>query len=47
MSLLGPASNSTNGGTTHYTNPLEKTSKRHMALELKPYVLDWDNGDLN
>ena len=35
------------GGTTHFTNPLEKTSKRHLALELKPYELDWDNGELN
>jgi hypothetical protein len=43
---MGTGSN-TAGGTTHYTNPLEKTSKRHLALELKPYELDWDDGELN
>ena len=37
----------TTGGTTNFTNPLEKTSKRHLALELKPYELDWDDGELN
>jgi hypothetical protein len=32
---------------TNYTNSLQKTSKRHLALELKPFELDWDNGELN
>ncbi len=40
-------SNATVGGTTHYTNQLQKTSKRHLSLELRPYELDWDNGELN
>ena len=35
------------GGSNHYTNTLQKTSKRHLALELRPYELDWDNGELN
>ncbi len=38
---------STGSGPTHYKNQLQKTSKRHLALELKPYTLDWDNGELN
>lgn len=35
------------GDNTNYTNSLQKTSKRHLALELKPFELDWDNGELN
>jgi hypothetical protein len=33
--------------TNHYKNPLQKTSKRHLALELRPYELDMDSGGLN
>jgi hypothetical protein len=40
-------SNTTVGETSHYINPLQKTSKRHLALELRPYELDLDNGELN
>ena len=39
--------NTVAGGTTQYKNTLQKTSKRHLALELKPYALNWDNGELN
>ncbi len=35
------------GDNTNYTNTLQKTSKRHLALELRPFELDWDNGELN
>ena len=40
-------SNASNDGTNHYSNPLQKTSKRHLSLELRPYELDWDDGELN
>ena len=44
---IDTGSNTMVGETTHFKNPLQKTSKRHLALELKPYELDLDNGELN
>jgi len=43
---MDAGSNPVTGVTTHYKNPLQKTSKRHLALELRSYVLDWDSGGL-
>jgi hypothetical protein len=44
---MGVDADKPTGDNTNYTNTLQKTSKRHLALELKPYELDWDNGELN
>jgi hypothetical protein len=44
---IDPGPNAAAEGTTHYNNKLQKTSKRHLSLELKPYELDWDDGQLN
>ena len=38
---------SANNETVNYKNGLQKTSKRHLSLELKGYELDLDNGELN
>ena len=44
---MGVDTDKPTSGNINYTNTLQKTSKRHLALELKPYELDWDNGELN
>jgi hypothetical protein len=38
---------SANNEMVNYKNGLQKTSKRHLSLELKGYELDLDNGELN
>jgi hypothetical protein len=44
--LVGPVSNATFGGPTRTTNPVAPTSEG-FTLKLRPYELDWDNGELN
>ncbi len=43
---LGAVSNATSGGPQYATNPVESSSE-HLMLKLRPYALDWDNGELN
>jgi hypothetical protein len=43
---LGAVSNATSGGPQYATNPVESSSE-HLMLKLRPYTLDWDNGELN
>jgi hypothetical protein len=43
---LGAVSNATSGGPQYFTNPVE-SSTEHLMLKLRPFALDWDNGELN